>query len=90
MNTNTAASELEKDTDLYDQWAAMQQMKCNVDKHIVIYIGLQNDQTKYKKNVKRKNEPEGLMRKLEIPVHSFFKHTWTLKLKIIVCTPYLI
>lgn len=36
MNTYIAASEVQKDTDLCDQWAATWQMKCSVDRYRVM------------------------------------------------------
>lgn len=55
MNTYIAASEVQKDRDLCDQWAVTQQMKCSVDKRTVIEMKLQNNQTKYKKINQRRN-----------------------------------
>lgn len=64
MNTYIAASEVQKDTDLCDQWAVTQQMKCSVDKRTVIEMRLQNNQTKYKKN---KPVQKYLITALEVP-----------------------
>lgn len=49
MNTYIAASEVQKDTDLRDQWAATWQMKCGVDRYRVIEMNLQNNQPNTRK-----------------------------------------
>lgn len=49
MNTYIAASEVQKDTDLCDQWAATWQMKCSVDRYRVIEMNLQNNQPNIRK-----------------------------------------
>lgn len=40
MKTNLAATAIQNDTHIYDQWAAKWQMKYNTEKLTEMYIGL--------------------------------------------------